>query len=252
MASGVTAELRAAGILFFTGDRVLLLKRSADAKDAPGTWGLPGGHIEGDENPAAAAIRETREETGYNVGSRAGKRLWASDDGFVCFGQAVAKPFAVKLNSEHTEARWAPFNDLPKPLHPGLAKELSAMPLIQGKSDKARSENIATEIEAGKDPKQAAAIGYSVQRKAQANDEQQRASNGQFGSGTGSSSNNPHNLPDDVRARLAKLAPKIKAQQQMGREHEKRSLSNLGPDMPGYKIPPRPQAKDTVITPPRA
>ncbi|AAR89292.1 gp02 [Burkholderia phage Bcep43] len=41
------------------------------------------------------------------------------------------------------------------------------MPLIEGKSDKSRSENIRTEIEAGKDPKQAAAIGYAVQRRAQ-------------------------------------------------------------------------------------
>lgn len=41
------------------------------------------------------------------------------------------------------------------------------MPLIQGKSDKSRSENIQREIEAGKDPKQAAAIAYSVQRKAE-------------------------------------------------------------------------------------
>jgi hypothetical protein len=40
------------------------------------------------------------------------------------------------------------------------------MPLIKSTSDKARSENIATEIRAGKDPKQAEAIGYSVQRKA--------------------------------------------------------------------------------------
>lgn len=166
----MSATLRAAGILFVADGRVLLLKRSADAKDAPSTWGLPGGHIEGDENPAAAAIRETREETGYNVGARAGRRLWTSDDGFVAFGQVVAKPFAVKLNSEHTEARWAPFDDLPKPLHPSLAKELSAMPLIEGKSDKSRAANIATEIRAGKPAKQAEAIGYSVQRKAQAKD----------------------------------------------------------------------------------
>lgn len=41
------------------------------------------------------------------------------------------------------------------------------MPLIEGKSDKARSENIRTEIEAGKSPKQAEAIGYAVQRRAQ-------------------------------------------------------------------------------------
>lgn len=41
------------------------------------------------------------------------------------------------------------------------------MPLIEGKSDKARAKNIRTEVEAGKDPKQAEAIGYAVQRRAQ-------------------------------------------------------------------------------------
>jgi hypothetical protein len=40
------------------------------------------------------------------------------------------------------------------------------MPLEQGKSDKVRSANIATEIRAGKPPAQAEAIAYSVQRKA--------------------------------------------------------------------------------------
>ncbi len=40
------------------------------------------------------------------------------------------------------------------------------MPLNPSGSKEARSENIATEIDAGKDPKQAAAIAYSVQRKA--------------------------------------------------------------------------------------
>jgi hypothetical protein len=41
------------------------------------------------------------------------------------------------------------------------------MPLSEGKSDKARSENIKREIEAGKPPQQAEAIAYSVQRKAE-------------------------------------------------------------------------------------
>lgn len=40
------------------------------------------------------------------------------------------------------------------------------MPLIKSSSDKARQENIRTEIHAGKPIKQAVAIGYSVQRKA--------------------------------------------------------------------------------------
>jgi hypothetical protein len=42
------------------------------------------------------------------------------------------------------------------------------MPLIKSTSNKAIGKNIATEIRAGKDPKQAAAIAYSVQREAKA------------------------------------------------------------------------------------
>jgi len=42
------------------------------------------------------------------------------------------------------------------------------MPLIKSTSKKAIGKNIATEIRAGKDPKQAAAIAYSVQREAKA------------------------------------------------------------------------------------
>lgn len=41
------------------------------------------------------------------------------------------------------------------------------MPLKSGKSNKTREANIKREIEAGKPIKQAVAIGYAVQRKAQ-------------------------------------------------------------------------------------
>jgi hypothetical protein len=40
------------------------------------------------------------------------------------------------------------------------------MPLIKSTTKQAVGKNIATEIRAGKDPKQAAAIAYSVQREA--------------------------------------------------------------------------------------
>lgn len=40
------------------------------------------------------------------------------------------------------------------------------MPLIKSGSDKARQKNIEKEIASGKDPRQAVAIGYSVQREA--------------------------------------------------------------------------------------
>jgi hypothetical protein len=39
------------------------------------------------------------------------------------------------------------------------------MPLVKGSGQSAISENIRREINAGKDPKQAAAIAYSVARK---------------------------------------------------------------------------------------
>lgn len=42
------------------------------------------------------------------------------------------------------------------------------MPLIKSKSNAAREHNIKAEIDSGKDPKQAVAIGYAVQRKARA------------------------------------------------------------------------------------
>jgi hypothetical protein len=41
------------------------------------------------------------------------------------------------------------------------------MPLVKSKSPVAFKKNIAAEVRAGKPPKQAAAIAYSVQRKAQ-------------------------------------------------------------------------------------
>jgi len=40
------------------------------------------------------------------------------------------------------------------------------MPLKKGTSEKTRQSNIKKEIEAGKPPKQAVAIGYAVQREA--------------------------------------------------------------------------------------
>lgn len=40
------------------------------------------------------------------------------------------------------------------------------MPLIKSKTNKAREKNIDKEIAAGKNPKQAVAIGYSEQRRA--------------------------------------------------------------------------------------
>lgn len=54
-----------AGALVTDGERVLLLQRG----HAPwaGQWNLPAGYVEADEAPEVAALRETREETGFEA-----------------------------------------------------------------------------------------------------------------------------------------------------------------------------------------
>ncbi|MFE6185472.1 NUDIX domain-containing protein [Streptomyces sp. NPDC056465] len=59
--------VKVAGLAVKAADtgRVLMLQRALDDDDpAAGTWEFPGGHIEGSEDPLAAALREWQEETG--------------------------------------------------------------------------------------------------------------------------------------------------------------------------------------------
>jgi 8-oxo-dGTP pyrophosphatase MutT (NUDIX family) len=60
-------EIAVAGLAVLAEDtgRVLMLQRAlCDDDPAAGTWEFPGGHLEGDEKPVAAAAREWSEETG--------------------------------------------------------------------------------------------------------------------------------------------------------------------------------------------
>lgn len=153
---------RAAGLLLIHDGRVLMLKRAADS-DHGSTWGLPGGHLEPGETTEGAARREYEEETGRR---HAGKLdpIGMTQDGFQIFaGKGDGRP--PKLNHEHTGYQWAPFDSLPEPLHPGM-KEIPKMPLVEGKSKEAFSENVKKEVAAGKPQKQAVAIAYSEKRKA--------------------------------------------------------------------------------------
>ncbi len=61
----LTRELRLAAYVVCIRDGQVLLARFAGADDT--FWTLPGGGLDHGEDPAAAAIREAEEETGYDV-----------------------------------------------------------------------------------------------------------------------------------------------------------------------------------------
>lgn len=116
----------AAGILYRadTG-RVLLLKRGLGGNH-PGTWAFPGGGIEEGESPLEAAIRESREEVAHTPGACL-ELLGTTPDGvfqvFLCEGEPE---FFPQLNAEHDGYVWALPDDLPQPLHPGVADWMQA------------------------------------------------------------------------------------------------------------------------------
>ena len=86
-------------VLVVDGGGVLAMARAA-GRD-PGTWGFPGGHVEGGEHPEAAAVRELVEETGLVVGRESlralGVRSETNPDGshYVVHDYAVARTAAT-------------------------------------------------------------------------------------------------------------------------------------------------------------
>lgn len=131
---GKDAALKAAGVMFVEGNRVLLMKR-ADT----GMWAFPGGKIEGDETPEQAALREAVEETGIRPEGL--EPIDHSNNGEVEFTTFLAQTNQVspQLDAEHTAFVWSNLNALPAPLQPGVEKTLKAYTTSRATADAAES-----------------------------------------------------------------------------------------------------------------
>lgn len=96
-------------------DELLVLRKSETAPMGAFTWDLPGGIVEYGEDPAQAAMRETREETGIHldevliVGVNAG----TAGQYIVKFSYvSQLKSSAVHLSYEHDRYKWIALDEV--------------------------------------------------------------------------------------------------------------------------------------------
>ena len=107
------ANISGARIILVKDGKVLLVNHF----HAPWVWTLPGGGIEKDETPEAAAIREIKEETGLTllsmtkIGAFLNSRKGETHVFYSTSFEGVASP-TVKF--EIMECKWFPINELPE------------------------------------------------------------------------------------------------------------------------------------------
>jgi 8-oxo-dGTP pyrophosphatase MutT (NUDIX family) len=117
------------GMLFTTGEKILLLKRSRQVLE-PGTWGIPGGAIpewNGKmKNPKQSALDEVREELGFVPSFKIVDKYVYKKNSFVFYTYiAISSEFTPKLNWESDDFQWFFQDDIfSLNLHPGVKQLL--------------------------------------------------------------------------------------------------------------------------------
>jgi 8-oxo-dGTP pyrophosphatase MutT (NUDIX family) len=113
---------RGAGIMPIcpTTGNILLVLRGPQVNE-PGTWGIPGGAIDGNESFGSAAKRELQEELSYSgqVEIHPAFQFQKGTFTFQNFFGVVPEEFEVQLDWENEDHGWFALNALPSPLHFG-------------------------------------------------------------------------------------------------------------------------------------
>jgi len=102
--------------LFIEHDNRVLMLHRQECKSQGNLWGIPGGKIDKGETPCEAAVREVKEETGYDFSNQAIEHLGTvyiehSDKDHIIYhmfrAKLVGDPGAVKINfNEHKGFTW--------------------------------------------------------------------------------------------------------------------------------------------------
>jgi 8-oxo-dGTP pyrophosphatase MutT (NUDIX family) len=122
---------RAAGCLIYAreDDQWLMVRRSAYVND-PLVWCIPGGHVEPGETCLQGAIREAKEEIGYDLTDAPNGLIHASRTDwppmvYKVIAFQVPKKFKPVINWESDDHCWCGLDDMPDPLHWGMDQLLS-------------------------------------------------------------------------------------------------------------------------------
>lgn len=147
--------IQAAGILFVSNGKCLLIKRSSDSP-YPKEWGLPGGHIEEGETPEQAARREFTEECGLTYTGELTPIMHTNDGqvDFTTFLAVVPEQFKPALNHEHTAYLWVDLDDYPNktlaPVKALLSIDKVRDAVISSSAMEHRADSVVTELDIAK------------------------------------------------------------------------------------------------------
>jgi 8-oxo-dGTP pyrophosphatase MutT (NUDIX family) len=119
-----------AGVLVYcTSTNRFLLGLRSKLVNEPNTWGTFGGKIEDDSDPKMAALRELKEETGYNgnIDLQLFDVFQSGNFKFYNFLGKVEEEFTPTLDWENESAEWFSLNDFPPNLHFGTKRLLDKL-----------------------------------------------------------------------------------------------------------------------------